>query len=88
MGLSDQFEAAQMRQGPHLIFHKSLERGTWAQLRRALPFTFQGEFQTDCTLDLDGTMKRLNIDLGITEYDKDLVVHAIQHGPHPRVVYK
>lgn len=71
-----------------MIFHKSLEQGTWSQLRKALPFTFQGEFQSDCTLDLDGTMERLNIILGITTYDKDQVVHAIQHGPHPRLVYK
>lgn len=71
-----------------MIFHKSLEQGTWSQLRKALPFTFQGEFQSDCTLELKDTMERLNIILGISKCDKDQVVQAIQYGPHPRVVYK
>lgn len=88
LGLSDQFEATQMRQGPYMIFYKSLEQGTWSQLRSALPFTYQGEFQSDYTLDLDDTMKRLNINAGITEYDRYQVIYALQHGPHPRVVYK
>jgi hypothetical protein len=77
-----------MKQGPHLIFHQSLQQGTWSQLRSALPFTFQGEFQPDFTLDLNGAMKRLNINSGITQYDKYLVVHALKHGPDPRAVYK
>lgn len=77
-----------MRQGPSTIFHKSLQQGTWSQLRKALPFIYQGEFESDYTLNLDDTMKRLNINAGITEYDRGQVVHALQHGPHPRVVYK
>lgn len=88
LGLVDQFEAAQMKQGPHIIFHRSLEQGTWSQLRKRVPFNYQGAFQSDFSLDFDETMKRLNINAGITEYDRDLVVYAMQHGPHPRVVYK
>lgn len=88
LGLADQFEAAQMKQGPYIIFYRSLEQGTWSQLRKALPFTYQGAFQSDCTLDWDDTLRRLNINAGITEYDRDQVVYAMQHGPHPRVVYK
>lgn len=71
-----------------MIFYKSLEQGTWSQLRSALPFTYQGEFQSDYTLDLDDTMKRLNLNAGITEHDRDQVVYALQHGTHPRVVYQ
>lgn len=77
-----------MKQGPHMIFCKSLVQGTWSQIRKTLPFTYQGEFQSDCSLGLDETMKRLNINAGITEHDRDQVVYAIQHGPHPRAVYK
>lgn len=88
LGLSDQFEAARLKQGPYMIFSRSLEQCTWSQLRRALPFTYPGEFQSDFSLDLDETMKRLNIKGGITECDRDRVVYALQHGPHPRLVYK
>lgn len=88
LGLADQFEAARLKQGPHMIFYKSLAQGTWSQLRSTLPFTYKGAFQSDCSLGFDETMKRLNINAGITEHDRDQVVYAIQHGPHPRVVYK
>lgn len=71
-----------------MIFYKSLRQGSWSQLRKTLPFTYQGAFQSDYSLDFDETMKRLNINEGITEYDRDQVVYAMQHGPHPRVVYK
>ncbi|KAG8166797.1 hypothetical protein KVR01_002486 [Diaporthe batatas] len=87
LGLSDQFKNARIKQGPHIIFHKSLEKRTWSQLRKALPFTFPGQIESDCTLGFSETMERLKINLGITEYDKYQVIHAIQHGPHPRVVY-
>lgn len=87
LGLSDQFEAAGTKQGPLIIFPKSLERFTWSQLRKALPFTFPGEIESDCTLDFNDTMERLKIHLGITEHDKDQIIHAIYHGHHPRAVY-
>ncbi|KAJ0115352.1 hypothetical protein J7T55_012630 [Diaporthe amygdali] len=87
LGIADQFSAAHMKQGPFMVFQKSLEQCTWSQLRKALPFTYKGEFENGCTLGVQSALERLNISDGITKYDRDQVFHAMQHEPHLRVVY-
>lgn len=88
LGVADQFVAARMKQGPCMIFHKSLVQCTWSRLRKVLPFTYKGEFEAGYTLGIENAFERLNISEGITKFDRDQSLYAMQHGASPRVLYK
>ncbi|KUI54897.1 hypothetical protein VP1G_02190 [Cytospora mali] len=88
LGISNQFTAAQVKQGPYILFPKILERMTWSELRKYAPFTSRGVFEDGCVLTLDEVLERLEITEGITKNDKDCIFNAMQTVSNLRTFYK
>ncbi|KUI68566.1 hypothetical protein VM1G_03981 [Cytospora mali] len=88
LDISNQFKAAQVKQGPYILFPSVLERMTWSELRKHMPVTNKGVFEDGCVLTLDEVLERLEITEGITKNDKDCIFNAMQTASNLRTFYK
>lgn len=88
LGIVDQFEGSRMEQGPYIMFPKLLGQLTWSELRNSMPFTSNGVVEDECHLDLEEILERLDVSRGISNWDKECILKAMQAGINLRALYE
>ncbi|ROW09760.1 hypothetical protein VMCG_02603 [Cytospora schulzeri] len=86
LGIVDQFEGSQTGQGPYIMFPKLVEQMTWSELRNSVPFMIDGVLEDESHHDLEEVLERLNITGGISDWDKECILKAIQAGINLRAM--
>lgn len=69
------------------MFPKILEQLTWSELRDRVPFTSHGVMEDGCCLDLE-VLEGLFVSGGISDWDKECMLNAMQAGISLQALYE